>query len=343
MKTMLLTGKIFLACVLSIWASAAFAIQPIPKESGFSGFINIGGVYLDVKSNMIAGNKLGDIGKEVINSIHESPDSESDFLPSFNFKFAYTFADTRTQIYAGNTLEDFLRLDIAAQAGVRQEMADSSVVGASFIFSAVPTEVWEDPYMANQSRTETDRSSQGLRFIWGNILDANLDVQYTWRKLEIDDERSGTLGGLGLTPAQRALLDREGNHHHMEILYRWDFGARHYVVPAFEYHKFDLDGDAMANDRYGVQLSYGYRGGWFSLVANGSYLYADYDTTNPIYNKKREDDIYGGSLTGFWHRPFGMPKGWNLVASVLGFKTDANIDFYDTSVVGTSLSVLYRF
>ena len=56
------------------------------------------------------------------------------------------------------------------------------------------------------------------------------------------------------------------------------------MVPAFEYHKFDLDGDAVANDRYGVQLTYGYRGDQFSLVANGIYLYADYDTTNPIYN-----------------------------------------------------------
>ena len=46
----------------------------------------------------------------------------------------------------------------------------------------------------------------------------------------------------------------------------------------------------------------------FSIFANGSYLYADYDKTNPFYNKGREDDVYGGSLTGFWHRPFGMPK-----------------------------------
>jgi len=305
--------------------------------------MNIGGVYLDVESNMIAGNSLGDVGKSVINSIHESPSSETDFLPLFSFEVRYTFADTRTQIYAGNVLEDFLRFDFAARAGVRQEMADSSVVGASFVFSAIPAEVWEDPYMANQSRKETDRSSQGVRLAWGNILDANLDVRYTWRKIEIDDERSGTLGGLGLTPAESALLDREGNHHRAELLYKWDFGDKHYVVPAFEYHKFDLDGDAMANDRYGVQLTYGYKGDQFSLVANGSYLYADYDTTNPIYNKQREDDIYGASLTGFWHRPFGMPKGWRLVASVLGYKVDANIDFYDTNVVGTSLSVFYKF
>ena len=51
MKTMSLIGKIFLVCVLSVWGSAAFAIEPIPKESGFSGFMNIGGLYVDVKSN----------------------------------------------------------------------------------------------------------------------------------------------------------------------------------------------------------------------------------------------------------------------------------------------------
>ena len=343
MKTMSLTGKFILVCILSIWASAALAIEPIPKESGFTGFMNMGGVYLDVKSNLISGNDLGDVGQKTINSIYKSPGSETDFLPMFNCEFRYTFADSRTQIYAGNMLEDFLRFDFTAQAGVRQEMADSSVVEAGFVFTSAPTEVWKDPYMANQSRKETDRSAQGLRLSWANILDADLDIQYTWRKIEIDDEQSGTLGGLGLTPAQSALLDREGDHQRVNFLYKWDLGNKHYLVPSLEYHKFDLDGDAMANDRYGVKLTYGYNGDRFSIVANGSYFYADYDKTNPIYNKGREDDIYGGSLTGFWHRPFGMPKGCSLVASVIVYKQDANIDFYDADVVGTSLSVFYRF
>lgn len=149
MRTKSLIGKLILACVLSIWGSAAFAIEPIPQESGFSGFMNIGGLYVDVKSNMIAGNDFADVGKKKINSIYKSPDSESDFMPMFNFEFRYTFADSRTQIYAGNTLEDFLRFDLTAQVGVRQEMPDSSVVAASFVFSSIPAEVWKDPYMAN--------------------------------------------------------------------------------------------------------------------------------------------------------------------------------------------------
>jgi len=337
-------GKIFLAFVLTIWGSAAFAIEPIPKESGSSGFVNIGGAYLDVKSNMVAGNSLADISKDSISSISDSPDYESDVIPLFSFEFRHTFADSRTQIYLGNLLEDLLRFDMSAAAGVRQEMADSSIVGASFVFSTLPTEVWEDPYVANQPRRETDRSSKGLRLTWANILATDFEAEYTWRKIQIDDELSGTLGGLGLTAAERALLDREGNHHKAELFYTWKFdGDKQYFVPGFEYHKFDLDGDAMANDRFGVQLTYGYKGDQFSVVANGSYLSADYDTTNPIYNKEREDDIYGASLTGFWHRPFGTPEGWNLVASGGYYEVESDIDFYDSEASLFSLSVLYRF
>ncbi len=344
MKTMSLIAKIFVAFVLTVWGSAAFAIERIPKESGSSGFVNIGGAYLDVKSNMVAGNSLADISKDSISSIFDGPDSESDFIPLFNFEFRYTFADSRTQIYLGNLLEDLLRFDTSAQAGVRQEMADSSIVGASFVFSSLPTEVWEDPYVQNQPREETDRSSQGLRLTWAKILATDLEMQYTWRKIEIDDELSGTLGGLGLSPAERALLDREGNHHKAELLYAWKFdGDKQYFVPGFEYHKFDLDGDAMANDRYGIQLTYGYDGDQFSVVANAIYGSADYDSRNPIYNKEREDDIYGGTLTGFWHRPFGTPEGWNLVASGGFYEVESDIDFYDSEVSLFSLSVLYRF
>ena len=55
------------------------------------------------------------------------------------------------------------------------------------------------------------------------------------------------------------MLDREGNRYSVELLYKWDFGNKQYLVPSLEYHKFDLDGDAMANDRYGVKLTYGYK------------------------------------------------------------------------------------
>jgi hypothetical protein len=70
--------KSLLVLSVGIWATTAYAIEPIPEKSGFSGFLNLGVIYLDVESNMIAGNDLVDLGKERIDSIFDSPDSESE-------------------------------------------------------------------------------------------------------------------------------------------------------------------------------------------------------------------------------------------------------------------------
>ena len=151
--------KSLLVLSVGIWATTAYAIEPIPEESGFSGFLNLGAVYLDVESNTIAGNDLVDVGKERIDSVFDSPDSESDVIPAINGEIAYTFASTRTQAYFGNSLEDYLRFDFSTLLGVRQELPDSSIVAASFVFSGIPTEVWEDPYVANRDRDEIGRGS----------------------------------------------------------------------------------------------------------------------------------------------------------------------------------------
>ena len=58
--------RILIVLLVGIWATTVYAIEPIPEESGFSGFVNLGVVYLDVESNTIAGNSLGDVGKERI-------------------------------------------------------------------------------------------------------------------------------------------------------------------------------------------------------------------------------------------------------------------------------------
>ncbi len=92
-------------------ATPAFSIQPIPQDSGFSGFINFGAGAITAKSNMIAGNDLANIGKKRIDSLTDSPDSESDVILILNGELAYTFASTRTQVFIGNTLEDFVRFE----------------------------------------------------------------------------------------------------------------------------------------------------------------------------------------------------------------------------------------
>lgn len=330
-----------MTCALLFTSIPALAIEPIPKESGFSGFFNVGVVYLSIKSNMVAGNDLADVGKRTIDSIFDSPDSENDVLPLLNGELRYTFASTRTQLFIGNLLEDYLRLDLATLAGVRQELPDASILGLSYVFNSIPTEVWKDPYVAGRRRLKTDRTSSGLRLMYDKILGSDLEVEFTWRKIDVDDEFSGRTF-LGLPEFQAERLDREGDQFQLEFLYVFKLGEKHSLIPSFEYARFDLDGDAMSHHRYRVALTHGYRAGRFSFATNLLYAYADYDKRNPIYNKTREDHRYGGSLSAFYHRLFNVEK-LSLMGTIFGYNDDANIDFYEASALGGGLSVLFRF
>lgn len=53
--------------------SPAMAIDVIPEQDGWSGFV-LGGVgYTDLESNEVAGHNVIDVGQETIDSINDSP------------------------------------------------------------------------------------------------------------------------------------------------------------------------------------------------------------------------------------------------------------------------------
>lgn len=327
-------------------AGSAYAIEPIPEESGFSGFLSLGAAYINAKTNMIAGNDFGNVGNKTITSLTNSPDSNKSGNVNFNLDLRYTFASTRTQLFAGNSLENALRYDFATQLGVAQELSGENLVAASFLFSSVPTEVWQDPYVLFLPREETDRTSTGFRLAWDRIFGSEMQLQYSYRKIELDDELSGVF--MGLNPFERDLLNREGNIYKAETLYRFFFGGKkHVIIPAIIYTDLDLDGDAMANDGVDFQLSYGYNTDRYSFVINALIGYSDYDKTNPIYLKKQDDDHYATGLIAFYHRPFGLTvpgfKRTSLYLKADYLNSDSNIDFYDTEIFSMGAGCFLRF
>jgi hypothetical protein len=338
---------LLLGClVMLLFIGQAYAIEPIPEESGFSGFLSIGGGYSRVKSNMIAGNTFGDVGHRSVDSLTDSPDSSSSGSFQFNYDLRYTFASTRTQIFLGTALEDALRYDFATQLGVSQELPGKNLVAASFLFSSIPTEVWKDPYVLYYKRSKTDRTSNGFRVAWDRIFGSELQLQYSYRNIDIDDEYSGFF--LGLDPYQRSLLDRNGDVQRAEVLYRFFFdGKKQVIIPAVTYFDYNLDGDAMSNDGFDFQLSYGYHGERFSVVVNGYMGYADYDKRNPIYGKTESDDHYGAGLIAFYHKPFGWEvplfKKTSLYFKTDYLESDSNIDFYDTEIFSAGAGLFFRF
>jgi hypothetical protein len=235
-----------------------------------------------------------------------------------------------------------VRFDFTQQAGVRQELADKSNISAAYVFSGIPTQVWEDPYVEGQNRSRTDRNSTGIRLGYGGILGSQAHLQYTYREIDIDDERSGQF--LGLTAAEQKLLKRDGDQHQLRLGYEFNLGTKESLIPELVYTKDDRDGDAMSAETWGVQLTYANTGERFNLALTGSYDSADYDKSNPIYGKTREDDSWGVGGTVFDKSLLrALGKDWWATATAAYYEGDSNINFYDSTLWTMGVGVLYRF
>jgi hypothetical protein len=341
---MKLIKSVCLACLLSLYSTTAFAIDPIPEESGFSGFLSLGLGANRMKNNMVSGNMMVDISDSTISSYTSGPSSETEMVPAVNFELKYTFGNTRTQIFLGNSLEDVLRFDLSTQLGVRQDLKEFGIVAAGFVFNGIATEVWKDPYDTTQKRDETDKTSNGIRLTWDKIMGSRFQIEVTFRDTEIDKERSGM--SLALTPAQRDMLSREGDFFKTEALYRFKLNETQWLVPALIFKKDDLDGDAMSADTFDFQLTYLYTRDRISLIVNGMIGTSENDKRNPIYNKTQEDDRYGATFTAFYRMPDWKPLGsqtFSFWGNAGYFNSDANISFYETEAVFAGAGVMLKY
>ena len=337
--------SIFLVVILMIAAHPVWALDPIPNQAGFSGFIRPGAGYLDIESNMVAEFASFELSDDPISSRFDSPDGESTGIFLLPFNVAFTLNNLKTQVFLGTQLTDLARFDLTQQLGVKQDFGGLGLLQVGFLRSGIATEVWEDPYVENLERSTTDRDITGAQLVWGNIFGSDLELTYTFRSIDIDDEKSGVF--LGLNSAQRSLLERDGDQHSIEALYLFKFEGDHRLAPSFRFLVDDRDGDARANDQYTFKLTYSYMGDPLTVIANVSIGKADYDKTNPIYGKKQEDDLFGGGLTVFYTNPWD----WSLWGSrpmrfyVEGgyYERDADIDFYEEQVVSATAGVFFRW
>ena len=336
-------AALIITCLLG--ANLAFAVDPIPVESGFSGFIRPGVGYMRYKSNMVASFLGFDLSEKKTNSLTDTPSSESTGIALVPFSLQYTFASTRTQLFLGTDLTDLVRFNYAQQLGVKQEIGRFGLLQGGILFSGIPAKVWKDPYLVDQNRDETSRSSNGGRLAWDRIFGSNFQLQYTYRNIDISSEKSGD--SLGLTSSEKDRLDRDGDRHIGEVLYRFNFANRHRITPAFIYSRDDLDGDAMASDAYSFQLTYGYLSDPFVITLNGLIGTADYDKKNPIYDKTQDDDIYGLQGQLFYKNPWGWTlfgsNPMNFYVEAAYAYTDSNIDFYDQEAIMATGGVFLKW
>lgn len=331
--------KYSLVALAILGAQAAQAdVLTIPNESGFSGFVMAGITAQEYQSNFFKGDK----GEAKIDSVFQSPSHESSAQALIGADLRYTFADTRTQLFLGNLIQDAVRYDLAQQFGVRQQVGTYGILSAGYVFSAMPAKTWADPYQVGRNRSKTDYKTQGARFAWDDIGGSHVNLAYTWRTSKVDSERSGEqLISLGqLTRDEANLLDRNGDLHRVELSYDWRLQQDQTLTPAIIYKRADLDGKAESSDTTLLQLTYAKTGPQWSLVGNVFGGKRSYDEANPIYGKKANADEWGLNGTFFWHQLFGVDK-LSGVLSAGWAESNSDINFYDTEMSTFSAGLMY--
>ena len=88
-------------------------------------------------------------------------------------------------------------------------MASEGGFAGVSVTSGIPAKVWKDPYVVDERRDSTTRRSNGGRLVWDRIFNSNFQLQYTYRKIDLGNEKSGEF--LDLSSSQRDRLDREGD------------------------------------------------------------------------------------------------------------------------------------
>jgi len=322
-------------------------IQNIPTESGWGGWLIFGVGYSDIKSNTVAGNKWIDIGNENISSLTASPESDDTAHVAFSGQVKYTFGD-QWQAFLGSNLIDRITLDFTQQLGIRKQTDGGQKFSAGLLFSALPTEVWEDPYQTSDPRSKTDRDSTGIRLEWDRIFGSGANVSLDFRDIDIDKERIGqnttmapALPGGNCDADCQDLLNRDGDFVRLEAAWSFKLSSRHRLRPTIRWFDNDRDGDAQDNNGYAALLTWSLLGENFTLATTGAYSDTDYDNPNPIYGREQDSDGFAVDVSLFYK--LSRDGRWQAYGSINYGESDSDIDFHDNELLGITLGAYYGF
>jgi hypothetical protein len=335
-----------LLCVLAVTtivASAippAYALQRLPTESGFSGDINLGVGALSYESNLIASAIAADVGAKTTSALTVAPSTKSVAFPMFSFEVDYTFGQSRTQLFLGTEIRDYLVLSHVFSLGVRHEAQDIGRFQAALLSTPAGSKVWQDPYVTGADRVSTTQTARGLQLEWDKALRTDFGIGFSTSRIAIDNEASGT--ALGLSQVNKDLLNRNGTAKKIDVHYSFRTGHS-FVVPSLSYVDESYDGKAMANSGFlaGVTLIAPLMTK-VNVIGNLSFGKMTSDTVNPVFGKKYDKTHIGIDAAVSYRNPFGL-NHWTGSMMVGYFNDDNKIDFYDTNTTLVALKMRYDF
>lgn len=341
-----INGLVIISSILLV-VSGVYGQINLPQTSGFGGYFLTGPGIFSVKSNLlVTGPPLtGKVGDAQIRSVFDAPNSNSSFALALAGELNYTFAESRTQIFFGNGIEDILRLDVPVGLGVRHQLMDNSILMLRVLTTPLKLKFWEDPYVENEDREQTQLNFPGVRFRWARMFETGFEFTTTVRKYDFGRELSGEwlISEGRLNPDAQGLLDRNGFVYRFQGLYQFNLDEKSVLRPAIRYVIDDHKGRALANKGYALKMTYLRRTP--KMILDGNLLFGQrfMSARHPVYGERIDSYRIHASLSAFIPIKFFNSKRWNIWISGDYIWENSKVTFFDSSVIGVMGGLMYRF
>ena len=218
------------------------------------------------------------------------------------------------------------------ESGIAVGLDYPSTVGSLSLagFVGFAEAVWEQPYLVDQHRQETDRQALGIDLGWQAINGGPLDLHWRLRQVTVDDDLIGQL-----QPA----LARDGQQQTLTLSGTWQMAGWRWQ-PRLEGCHSDLEGRAASAEGLTAGLRLTTAAGGLIWSFDAAYGFARHQARHPLFDDRRRDRQYQAVLSATWPTVADWP-GVSLTVLVGHAGTASNLDFYDQDSLLAGLLIGY--
>lgn len=309
------------------------AMAQLSDSAGISGEISLSAGYTSSTSNFNTDTNA------TITDNTQKGQSDSSVLALPLGSVAYTFgSQLDKQFYVGTSREDIAVGTLALELGYKQQLANGTVIDASFLPTIMSGETWADPFLEGSARSVTDEKGNAYRLKFSNIANSGFSLDTAYAVKDIENEQSGHSD----PNINSDLLRRDATSIYVKGDYKLHLDRATFLVPSLTYIKTDADGDANSLTSWGGELSLFKVINRHQFALTAGYTSKSYDASHPVYNKVREDDEFS-LFAAYEYQQFMGWQNWSLISFAGYGQSDSNIDFYDEDQMIFSVGVNYQF
>ncbi|MFN2354008.1 MAG: DUF2860 family protein [Desulfopila sp.] len=321
--------KVFvLSALIPALLSPTLCFSSDEAENGFSCEISAGLIFVNNANNL---NPSG--SEKILTTLGSSPSRQLSTIPILLPEVTYRFGgDSQFAWYFNTTAPIEEAGDFALSSGFGYRRPGLAYFEAGLFF--VPfTEVWENPYLLNQARRETDVTTWGAQFAVNRLFDSELRLKFAYLSEDVDNDYLATLF---------PNLARDGEIYSLSVSYELFSGSRFPVRPKMSINKGEYDGESNSFVKVKTEVSGVYTAGRYSLMPSLYYSYREHDDLDPVFRSTRSENGYGANLAVKYDGLLGI-ESIGLLAIVGYSRGESSESFYDTESLVCGLGLTYRF